>query len=139
MITFQIVPERNYAYIEVLGVSSLDEYISAALDFVNDPDFSPELDRICDFSRSDLSPITFSEIKKFTVFAKEYVAIDRFSKVALVAPDPDKMRMFLVLLGKLSSGRFRVIADLEEAQGWVFGKWQHLHCARLSESTRSKQ
>ena len=138
MITYQIVPERNYAYIEVLGTTSLDEYISATLDFISDPECNPGLDRICDFSRADLSLITFSEIKKFAAFAKEYVVIDRFAKIALVAPDPRKMSMFLVLLGKFSSGRFRIVADLEEAQSWVFGEWHHVYSAHLSESPRKK-
>ena len=101
MIAQQIIAERNYAYIEITQAPLLEDYLKASLKFVDDPDFSAHLDRVCDFTHADLSPITLADIQKYADFVTEFVPIDNCAKVALVdASLPRKIETFLTLVGR---------------------------------------
>jgi hypothetical protein len=58
--------------IHIEGAPDLDEYIAAAMHFIDDPDYCRNLNRIYDFFDASLSPITLMDVKIFSDFAGVY-------------------------------------------------------------------
>lgn len=95
------------------------EYCRAAKLFADDPKYTPELNRICDFSQADLSGITLSDINTFAAYAVTNVPITKNTKVALVAPSRAKMGIFDKFSELISTGNLQFFRDPEEAVSWV--------------------
>jgi len=58
MITHNIIKSKNYAYIEVKGRPELSAFLQAAQRFIDDPDYSADVNRLCDFSQANLDHVT---------------------------------------------------------------------------------
>ena len=119
MITHHILERKGYAYIEIVGSPDLEEYIKAASIFVQDPNYSSDLDRICDFSQADLSKITLTEINQFANFAIENIPIQKTTKVALVSPSEGKKGIFEAFMAHMDMGMFKLFTDPEDAVTWA--------------------
>lgn len=121
MIEHHIIREKNYAYIVIKQSPDLDAFIHASRIFINDPDYSPELHRICDFSQADLTHITEEDFSSYVNFAREEIKIVPETKVALVAPGENKAGIFIDFANKMDSGRYRVFYQPEDAVAWIAG------------------
>ena len=53
-----IIKSKNYAYIEVKGRPELSAFLQAAQRFIDDPDYSADVNRLCDFSQANLDHVT---------------------------------------------------------------------------------
>ena len=75
MIEHTIIPVKNTAYITVKQSPDVDTFMQAARIFMQDPEYSPALNRICDFSQSDLSHVTAHDFMEFAKFAVEEIEL----------------------------------------------------------------
>lgn len=119
MIEHTIIPSKNTAFIAIKQSPDLQAFIHAARNFINDPEYSASLDRICDFSQADLSHITEEDLGSFVKFAVEEIKLAPSAKVALVAPDPNKRGIFEEFANHVDSGVFRIFNDPEDAMIWI--------------------
>lgn len=119
MIEHNIILQKNTAYIAVKQSPTLDEFIRAAKLFINDPDYSAGLNRICDFSQSDLSHITTEDFMAFVEFAITEIKLSPEAKVALVAPNPEKRGIFERFANNIDTGIFRIFNEPEDALIWI--------------------
>ncbi len=119
MIEHTIVAERDYAYITVKGSPDLAAFIRAARIFVGDPGYSADIHRICDFSQSDMSHVTFDDFMKFVEFALKEVKLAPEAKVAIVAPDKNRAGIFEQFAKNVESGVFKIYMDPMDAVDWI--------------------
>jgi hypothetical protein len=119
MIEHNIIPAKNSAYIAIKQSPGLEAFLQAARIFINDPDYSPGLNRICDFSQADLSHITAQDFMKFVEFALAEIKLAPSARVALVAPSPDKRGIFEQFAQKIDTGIFRIFDEPEDAMIWM--------------------
>lgn len=119
MIEHSIILARNYAYIVIKQNPDLNAFINASRIFINDPDYSPGLHRICDFSQADLSDITEADFDAYVKFALEEIKVTPETRVALVAPSENKAGIFKDFAANMGSGNYRVFYQPEEAVAWV--------------------
>lgn len=119
MIEHSIIPAKNSAYIAIKQSPSLEAFIQAAKIFINDPDYTAELNRICDFSQADLSHITGQDFAKFVEFAVAEIKLAPSAKVALVVPAPEKRGIFEQFANKIDTGIFRIFNEPEDAMMWM--------------------
>lgn len=119
MIEHTIIPSKNYAYITIKQSPDLATFIRASQLFVADPDFSPSLHRLCDFSQADLSHITEADFEAYLKFALENVPLASGTKVALVAPSPEKVGIFERFADNVDYGTFRIFYQPEDAVAWI--------------------
>ena len=119
MIEHNIIAVKNSAYIAIKQSPSLEAFIQAAKIFINDPEYTPELNRICDFSQADLSHITAQDFLNFVEFAIAEIKLSPSAKVALVALSPEKRGIFEQFASKIDSGIFRIFSEPEDAMFWI--------------------
>ena len=119
MIDHTIIKNKNYAYISVRQSPGLEVFLHAAKLFASDPDFEPDLNRLCDFSQANLSHLTESDLTRFVEFAIGGVPLGADAKVALVAPEEEKWGIFKQFSDQILSGQFRIYSDPDEAVEWI--------------------
>ena len=119
MIEHTIMAEKNTAYITIKQSPKQETFIQAARIFIHDPDYSPELNRICDFSQADLSHVTAHDFTTFAEFAIAEIKLAKEAKVALVAPDQNKRGIFEQFANKIDTGIFRIFNEPEDAMIWI--------------------
>lgn len=119
MIEHTIIAAKNYAYITIKGSNDLPTFIRASRLFINDPDYSASLDRVCDFSQADLSDVTESDLKKYIEFALKEVSLAPGAKVALVAPSDNKAGVLEQFSNSVDAGVFQVFFQPEDAVEWI--------------------
>ncbi len=119
MIEHNIILPKNMAYIAIKQAPALDEFIRAARLFINDPDYSAGLNRICDFSQADLSHITPDDFMGFVEFAINEIKLNPEAKVALVAPNPEKRGIFERFANTIDTGVFRIFNEPDDALFWI--------------------
>ena len=121
MIEHHIIGSKNYAYIEIRQSPDLATFIRASQLFVSDPQFSPSLNRICDFSQADLSHITQQDFEAYLKFAVAEIPLEANTKIALVAPGEAKAGIFKQFADNMQTGTFRVFYEPELAVEWIHG------------------
>ncbi|MBO6556750.1 MAG: hypothetical protein JJ934_10020 [Pseudomonadales bacterium] len=119
MIEHTIIAEKNSAYIAVKQSPDLQAYLQAARIFINDPNYSPALHRICDFSQADLSHVTADDFMQFVEFAITEIKLAPEAKVALVVPGPEKRGIFERFANTIDTGIFRIFSEPEDAMIWI--------------------
>ncbi len=119
MISYNIIKSKNYAFIEIKGQPVLSEFIEASLKFVREPDYSPDLHRLCDFSQANMERISIDQFLEYAEFAKKNVRLHRGTRVALVAPDNDNASIYHSFAEQVDSGVFRVFIDPAAAVEWI--------------------
>lgn len=119
MIEHNIIASKNSAFIAIKQSPDLAAFIHAAKIFIADPDYTPHLNRICDFSQADLSKITASDFMKFVEFAITEIKLSPEAKVALVAPAAAKRGIFEQFANKIDTGIFRIFSEPEDAMLWM--------------------
>ncbi len=119
MIEHTIIASKNSAYIAVKQSPDLRTFIQAARIFINDPDYSPGLHRICDFSQADLSHVTAEDFLAFVEFAMTEIKLAPEAKVALVVPSPEKRGIFERFANSIDTGIFRIFSEPEDAMIWI--------------------
>ena len=119
MIEHTIIAARNSAYIAIKQSPDLATFIQATRIFISDPEYTPRLNRICDFSQADLSHITAEDFMKFVEFAITEVKLTPEAKVALVAPSPEKRGIFERFANSIDTGIFRIFSEPEDAMIWM--------------------
>ena len=119
MIEHTVVTAKNYAYITVKGSPDFDAFIRAARIFKADPSYSAKLHRICDFSQADMSHIKMENFLRFTEFALREITLAPDTKVALVAPDSDRMGILHQFALNIESGVFKLFTDPMDAVDWI--------------------
>jgi len=119
MIEHTIIAAKNSAYIAIKQSPDLATFIQATRIFINDPEYTPRLNRICDFSQADLSHVTAEDFMKFVEFAITEVKLSPEAKVALVAPDPEKRGIFEKFANSIDTGIFRIFSEPEDAMIWM--------------------
>ena len=119
MIEHAIIKAKNYAYIAVKQSPDYQAFVKASLNFVMDPDFVPELNRLCDFSQADLSHITLGELNAYTKFAKSKIPAGSSTRVALVTLNESRLWLFRAFVGRFNSRDFKIFADPGEASVWL--------------------
>jgi hypothetical protein len=119
MIEHTIIKQKNYAYITVKQSPDYSVFVKASLNFVTDPGFVPELNRLCDLSQADLSHILMKDLIAFADFAKAQIPIVRSTRIALVAPDENRLGLFESFISSVNKGIFKVFVDPAEASAWL--------------------
>ncbi len=119
MIEHTIVTAQHYAYITVRGSPDFDAFVRAARIFKSDPSYSASLHRICDFSQADMSHIKMEIFLRFTEFALREITLAPNTRVALVAPDRDRMGILEQFAMNIDSGVFKFFTDPMDAVDWV--------------------
>jgi hypothetical protein len=119
VIQHKVLAKKNYAYIEFRGQPSLAGFISAMRLFVNDPDYSADLHRICDFSQADVSHITIGSLTHFAEYAKAKIPMHRHTKCAIVATEANRSGIFEAFVDHMETGNFRVFYNPAEAVKWI--------------------
>ena len=119
MIQHKVIAQKNYAYIEFRGQPSLAGFISAMRLFVNDPDYSPDLHRLCDFSQANMSHISIEGLMHFVEFAKSKIPLHRHTKCAIVATEASRSGIFEAFTSHMDTGNFRVFYNPAEAVKWI--------------------
>ncbi|MCB1645791.1 MAG: hypothetical protein KDI36_10070 [Pseudomonadales bacterium] len=119
MIEHNIITARNYAYIVIKQSPGYDAFVNASRIFVADPDFTPELHRLCDFSQADLSHISMSQMLAYAQYARENIPMTPTTRVALVAPGDDKMGIFRSFKDSINNGNFQLFHQPEDAVLWI--------------------
>lgn len=119
MINHVIFNSKCYAYIQICDAPDLNEYISAAMQLIDDPDYSRNLNRICDFSETSLAPISLMDVKKFSDFAREYIPVSYHTKIALIAPNFKIKSLCETFMDRIGTGRFQLFGNLEHAKMWT--------------------
>lgn len=119
MINHNIVKSKNYVYISITESPELDVFLQASRLVVNDPDFTANMHRLCDFSQADLSNISPSGYREYGEFAVKNIPIDENAKLALVSPDPDKRGVFEQFAERVQSGKVRFFDQPEDAVMWI--------------------
>ena len=119
MIEHAIIPTKNTAFITIKQSPSLDAFLHAARIFIADPEYTPELHRICDFSQADLSHVTATDFQTFVEFAVSEIKLASSAKVALVAPSAEKSGIFRQFATKVDSGIFNIFYEIEDAMIWM--------------------
>lgn len=116
MITYKIIKSKNYAYVEITGRPSLSEFMEASLKFTQEPDYSPDLDRLCDFSQANLEHLTLAHFMEYAEFASMKVRLQRGTRVALVARDNDSTSIYRTFAEQVGT---KVFVDPAEAVEWI--------------------
>lgn len=119
MIEHTIITVKNTAYITIKQSPDLATFIQAARIFINDPSYTPGLNRICDFSQADLSHITQQDFMEFINFAVSEITLSPRTKVALVAPSQEKRGIFEQFANKVDTGIFRIFSEPDDAMIWI--------------------
>ena len=119
MIEHNIIAAKNCAFITIKQSPDIEAFLQAARIFIADPEYTADLNRICDFSQADLSHITAHDFMKFLDFATSEIKLSPSAKVALVAPDPEKRGIFEQFANKIDSGIFRIFSEPEDAMIWI--------------------
>jgi len=119
MIEHNIIAAKNCAFIAIKQSPDLGAFLQATRIFVADPEYTPQLHRICDFSQADMSKITAQDFMKFVEFAVDEVKLSPAAKVALVAPSPSKRGIFEQFANKIDAGIFRIFSEPEDAMIWI--------------------
>ena len=119
MIEHNIIAAKNCAYIAIKQAPDLESFIHASRIFVADPEYTPRLNRICDFSQADLNHITAADFKEYRAFAIEHIAIEPETRIALVAPSAEKRGIFEQFANKIDSGMIRIFSEPEDAVIWI--------------------
>ncbi len=119
MIEHSIIVSKNSAYIAIKQSPDLATFLQAAKIFINDPDYSPALNRICDFSQANLNHITAEDFMGFVEFAITEIKLAPEAKVALVVPSPDKRGIFEKFANSIDTGIFRLFSEPEDAMIWI--------------------
>ena len=119
MIEHTIIAAKNSAYIAIKQSPDLATFIQATRIFINDPEYTPCLNRICDFSQANLSHVTAEDCMKFVEFAITEVKLSPEAKVALVAPSPEKRGIFERFANSIDTGIFRIFSESEDAMIWM--------------------
>ncbi len=119
MIEHRVITAKHYAYITVRGSPDFDAFVRAARSFKSDPSYSASLHRICDFSKADLSHITMDSFLRFTEFVLREITLAPDTKVALIAPDRDRMGILQQFALNIDSGVFKLFTDANEALDWI--------------------
>ncbi len=119
VIEHSIIAAKGYAYIVIKQSPDLATFIHASRLFVTDPDYSAELNRICDFSQADLGHITEQDFEAYVKFALEEVSLAPGAKVALVAPSEEKAGIFKRFANMVDNGVFRIFTQPEDAVAWI--------------------
>jgi hypothetical protein len=122
MIQHNILVENHYAYIEVRQSPPLVEFLAAARLFISDPDYSPELHCICDFSQANLSHITHADVVRFVHFVSTRIKRHPRTKCAVVAPDSQRSGIFEAIIQQLTVGNFMVFEQPDDAVQWITGR-----------------
>lgn len=118
MIKHTIYPDRGYALIVIEGHPSLEEYVEGARLLGADPDFYPELHRLCDFTGADTFDASTQEL---LAFSKEVLQLPatRESKTALVAETPHKAGFLKLFASKFDRSRMQVFKNRPEAISFI--------------------
>jgi hypothetical protein len=119
VIQHKVLAKKNYGYIEFRGQPSLAGFISAMRSFVNDPDFSPDLHRLCDFSQADVSHISMGSLAHFIEYSRNKVPMYRHTKCAIVATEANRAGIFEAFADSMDTGNFRVFYNPAEAVKWI--------------------
>ncbi|MEX0941030.1 MAG: hypothetical protein WD002_00625 [Pseudomonadales bacterium] len=119
VIEHSIIKAKHYAYITIKQSPDLATFIRASRLFVNDPDYSATLHRICDFSQADLSHITQENFETYVKFALEEVTLAPGTKLALVAPGKNKVGIFKEFAENINAGTIRIFLQPEDAVEWI--------------------
>ncbi len=119
MISHSIIDAKNYAYIEIKGSPQLRDFLVAAKRFVDDPLYSSDMNRLCDFSQAKLDHITIDEFDVFVKFALSNIPMGRNTMIALVAPERANSEIFEAFAEQIGHGNFQVFFDPMEAVNWM--------------------
>jgi hypothetical protein len=119
VIEHTVVTARNYAYITIKGSPDLDAFIRASRIFKSDPGYSIKLHRICDFSQADLSHVSMDMFLRYVEFAVRELGLAPETKIALVAPDRDRMGIFEQFASNVKSGVVQLFTDPMDAVEWI--------------------
>ena len=119
MIQHRILKEKSYAYVEVKGAPTLGEFVRAARLLVKDPDYSADLNRLCDLSTANLSHLTINELVQFVDFAKQTIPMSRTARVAIVAPDEERSGILRSFAELIDTGTFKMFYNPAEAVKWT--------------------
>lgn len=119
MISHNIIDAKNYAYIEIKGAPQLRDFLVAAKRFVDDPLYSADMNRLCDFSQAKINHITIDEFNTFVKFALSNIPMGRNTKIALVAPERGDAGIFEAFADQIGHGNFQVFFDPMEAVSWM--------------------
>jgi hypothetical protein len=117
MIEHTVIAAKNYAYIVIKQSPDLETFIRASRLFINDPDYSASLHRICDFSQADLSQISEHDFNAYLTFALKEISLAPGTRVALVAPSPEKSG----ISDQVQTGTFKIFYQPEDAVSWIRG------------------
>ncbi len=119
MIEHTIIASKNYAYITIKQSPDLATFIRASKVFMQDPQYSASLDRICDFSQADLSHVTPADFEAYAQFALKEITLAPGARVALVAPSQKKAGIFEKFADAVDNGTFRIFFFPEDAVDWI--------------------
>jgi hypothetical protein len=119
LIEHTIISQRNYAYVVIKQSPDMEAFLSASRIFVNDPDFSPGLNRLCDFSQADLNHATMTDLLAYAKFAKANIPLAAEARVALVSPGDAKLGLLKSFVSMIPEGKFRVFQDPADAVAWI--------------------
>ena len=119
MIQHKVLAKKNYAYIEFRGQPSLAGFISAMRLFVNDPDYSADLHRLCDFSQADMSHINIGSLMHFVEYSKAKIPLHRHTRCAIVATEADRGGILEAFTAQMDTGNFRVFYNPADAVKWI--------------------
>ncbi|MFT7221753.1 MAG: hypothetical protein ACI8Z1_003375 [Candidatus Azotimanducaceae bacterium] len=119
MIEHNIIAAKNCAFITIKQSPDLGAFLKATRIFIADPEYTPQLHRICDFSQADMSKITAQDFMKFVEFAVSEVKLCPAAKVALVAPSPNKRGIFEQLANTMGAAILRIFSEPEDAMIWI--------------------
>jgi hypothetical protein len=132
LITYKIIKAKNYAYAEIRGQPVLGEFVAASLKFIADPDYTPDMHRLCDFSQADLEHISVDHFLEYVEFAKKNVSLNPGARVALVAPDKYHSTIYRSFSAHANSGVFQVFLDPAAAVEWI-------KCAAIQTASEGNQ
>lgn len=119
VIEHTVVTAQNYAYITIKGSPDFEDFVRAARAFRSDPSYSAKLHRICDFSQADMSHIRMENFLRFIDFAIREITLAPDTRVALIAPDRDRMGILEQFALNIESGVFKIFTDTADAMDWV--------------------
>jgi hypothetical protein len=119
VIQHKILSKKNYAFIEVRGRPTIEEFLAAASLFINDPNYGAEVHRIADFSQANLEHITVENLVNFVEYASTQIPMHCDARCAIVAPDSARAGIFQSFAGQIEAGTFQVFTDPRAAVEWI--------------------
>jgi hypothetical protein len=109
----------SHGLIVIQGSPSLSLFKDATLRFVADPEFEPDLPKICDFTDASLGHITSVQFMSYVAFTRIHVPTLNHPRMALVASHHQTSSLMWMFRRSQNPECTRIFSTIGDATHWI--------------------